>query len=416
MTLAELAGLLRERSGIDVETIGEGLIQQAATRRMAATHTDAAAYGRLIAASAAEFQEFINLVTIPETWFFRDREAFAALTRHAQGLKRGDGPIRILSLPCSSGEEAYSIVMAMFDAGFGRDAFIVEGLDISSRKIAEAQKAVYGKNAFRGGDLAFRERWFETVAKGWRPLAPVLAQARFRIGNLFETAPAAPYDVIFCRNLLIYFDRETQGRALERLRRLLAPDGMLLMGPAESSLPTLYGFASVRLPMAFAFVKQEAVAPTGKPPPAKPARPTTRKPPPTLAAKPAPPPGPRAPMALAPSAAQPDAPQPDAKDRSFAAIERSANAGRLEETKAAARDHIDRFGPSPEVFYLLGLAHDAGHAEQAAIEHYRKALYLAPDHRETLAHLSLLLARRGETGAAKVLSDRLGRLEGGRSR
>lgn len=409
MIVADVARLMHQRIGLDTQTVGAPLLERAVKQRMAARKLDdPGAYWSELTRSQPEFQELVNLITIPETWFFRDREAFGAMTRQAQSRRWPDAPIRILSLPCSSGEEAYSIVMAMFDAGFGRAEFTVDGVDISSRKIPEAVRGLYGRNSFRGADIGFRERHFEAVDGGWRPKPGVLAQARFRVGNLFDPGGVGgltgPYDVIFCRNLLIYFDRETQAVALERLSQIMTPEGLLLVGPAESSLPTLHGFASARIPMAFAFLKQDA-----QPAPAPRLRasaPVPRRAAPTAAKSPAA-------KAITTPAARPPvaAPTPqELETQSFAAIETSANAGRLDETKAAARRHMDKFGPSPDVFYLLGLAYDADRAPQAAIEHYRKALYLAPEHRETLAHLSLLLAKQGDAAGAKVLSERLGRL------
>lgn len=98
---------------------------------------------------------------------------------------------------------------------------------------------------------------------------------------------------------------------------------------------------------------------------------------------------------------------------SLDAIASAANLGRLAEAKSAARSHIAKFGASSEAFYLLGLAHDADNALAAAVENYRKALYLAPDHRETLAHLVLALQRQGDLAGARILNERLGRIEKG---
>lgn len=417
MMLAEVEKLLHKVIGLHVETIGPSVVPYAVKQRMAARGVaDAADYWQLVSGSRDELQELINAVIIPETWFFRDREAFGAMTRHARTHVSPARPLRLLSLPCSTGEEPYSMAMAMLDAGFAASEFAIDGIDVSTRNVADATRAIYGRNSFRGADIAFRERHFEAVDGGYRPVPAVVKQVRFLVGNLFDLGIAGEpeiYDVVFCRNLLIYFDREQQHRALHRLRRLLAPDGILLVGPAEASLPTLCGFTSARMPMAFAFHKHEPspsaalkteqrTAPSGKRAPVRPAPSrlassigSARIPPTVLA------------------------PAPDAVRRvpeetaqiSLAAIETAANAGRYEEAKTAANRHIATFGPSFGAFYLLALAHDAGHAEQEAIENYRKALYLAPGHRETLAHLALLLERKGDTAEAKVLTARLRRLE-----
>jgi chemotaxis protein methyltransferase WspC len=318
------------------------------------------------------------------------------------------------------------MAMAMFDAGFAASDFTIEGVDVSTRNVAEATRAIYGRNSFRGAEISFRGRYFDAVDGGYRPIPAVLKQVGFKTGNLFDpavTSGAETYDVVFCRNLLIYFDRELQQRALERLRQVLLPNGLLLVGPAESSLPTLYGFASVRTPLAFAFVKQgtqSQAAPLGGFVALPSAGPRKARLPeasmgPTRKASPAGSrsPAPARPTPVAKPSAEPASlsPPEDPAQRSLDAIERAANAGHLEEAKQAARRHIETFGPSPGVFYLLGLAHDASRAVPEAIENYRKALYLAPDHRETLVHLSLLLQRQGDIAGAKALNSRLGRIQ-----
>lgn len=435
MILADVEKLLREAIGLHAETVGGSVVQYALKQRMAACRiAEPSAYWQLLTNSQRELQELINAVIIPETWFFRDREAFAVAAQQARAHRRPGLPVRMLSLPCSTGEEPYSMAMAMFDAGFAPSDFTIEGLDVSTRNIADATRAVYGRNSFRGADLAFRARYFDPVEGGYRPKAAVLKQVRFEAGNLFDPAATSgpeSYDVVFCRNLLIYFDRELQQRALDRIWQILAPGGLLLVGPAESSLPTLHGFASARMPMAFAFHKkavrtQEAVQAEGPGKPARQLRKAPRPPSPpaksaqvasgqagtgwarsVVARSPAP-----AAMGKPPVAATAPAPsRTDPAQESLVSIERAANSGRIEEAKQAAHRHIQTFGPSAGVFYLLGLAHDAGDAVREAIENYRKALYLAPDHRETLAHLALLLERQGDTAGAKVLNSRLGRIE-----
>ena len=414
---ADVGKLLHDVIGLDVETIAPSVVPYAVKQRMAACGVpDVAAYWNLVTGSREELQELINAVIVPETWFFRDREAFGAMTRHARTHALPGRPVRLLSLPCSTGEEPYSMAMAMLDAGFVASEFAIDGIDVSTRNVAEATRAIYGRNSFRGADIRFRDHYFEAVDGGYRPVPAVMNQVRFMVGNLFNlgiAGEAEAYDVIFCRNLLIYFDRELQHRALHRLHRMLAPNGILLVGPAEASLPALCGFASARAPRAFAFHKREpslpdtpgagkTTAPSRKHAPARlvPSRMKSRREPARIPS----------PVAELP----PDTIRrvlDDPEQISLAAIETCANAGRYEEAKKAAHRHIATFGPCSGAFYLLALAHDADHAEAEAIENYRKALYLAPRHRESLAHLALLLERKGETAEARVLTARLRRLE-----
>lgn len=416
MNQAAIETLIGRAIGLDISTVGASVIHYALRQRMTARRTtELADYWALVTSSREELQELINAVVVPETWFFRDRAAFAAMTGHVRANRRAGQPIAILSLPCSTGEEPYSIVMAMLDAGFAPADFRVDAIDVSTRNLVEAERAIYGRNSFRGADLAFRDRYFEPVDGGFRPGGAVRERVRFQLGNIFDpasTSSGAPYDAIFCRNLLIYFDREMQERALDRLRQALAPAGLLLVGPAESSLPSLFGFVSNRQSMAFAFLKRPQTIPAENTEPLKKprARPTPAPRAPAVRTA-----APRKPATAAPrpaaivSSAAAAAPSAGAES-SLSAIERAANAGRLAEAKQAAAIHLNAFGPSAPLFYLLGLAHDAGEEIAEAARNYRKALYLAPDHRETLAHLALLLQRQGDVAGAKALRGRLGRI------
>lgn len=407
--------LLKETIGLSMETVGASVIRHALKRRMTAcAMADLHAYWAFVTGNPAEQQELVDAVIVPETWFFRDREAFGAMVQHISQRRVGFRPLKLLSLPCSTGEEPYSIAMALLDAGLPDGSFQIDAIDVSSRNLVHAERAVYGKNSFRGADIAFRDRYFEVCDGGFRPHDIVRRQVRFRLGNVLTTATQPgqeTYDVAFCRNLLIYFDRETQGAALTRLRQMLADDGLLLVGPAESGLPPLLGFASVRFPRAFAFVKAQAArVKPAEPPAARKPRPNPAKAAPLVQAKTAAPLSTPRPFAQKTPPTQPSAPAPDRAAASLAGIERAADAGHLGEVSAAAERHIAEFGPSPDAFYWLGLAHDAADAAEEAMRNYRKALYLAPDHQRALAQLRLLQQRLGDHSGAKALADRLDRL------
>ncbi|ESY90192.1 CheR family methyltransferase [Mesorhizobium sp. LNHC209A00] len=399
--------LLKETIGLDTASVGPTVVRQSVRERMTACGiTNPETYWRLLTGSPQELQELINAVVVPETWFFRDREAFTALAQHARMHKRASQPIKILSLPCSTGEEPYSVAMAMFDAGFGAQEFKIDAVDISTRNLAIAERAVYGRNSFRGSYLEFKDRYFEPAEGGHQVNPAVLKQVRFRAGNLFDSRAsfgAEVYDVLLCRNLLIYFDRELQDRALVSLKALLASDGLLLVGPAESALPRLHGFTSAEWPMAFAFLKSGTVQVVAQTVPVSNSTlpPSVPKP---LKSKIVPPVGRQGHL-------QTTAQMLDQITESLATIERIANAGRVKEAQEVALSHLKQFGPSAEIFYLLGLAQDAAGAAPEAVQNYRKALYLAPNHREALAHLALLLRKQGDHHGAEALTGRLGRIQ-----
>src|SRR5262245_6554834 len=168
-------------------------------------------YKRLIESSAEEWNELMESVVVTETWFFRDRGPFAALVRVARdpaaaGLTGHPArTLRLLSVPCSSGEEPYSLVMALVDGGIPTNRFSVDAADISPRALARARQGLYGKNSFRGKDLAYRKRHFQATSEGFVLSPAIRNRVHFYEANLFShdfLGGKARYDIIFCRNLL----------------------------------------------------------------------------------------------------------------------------------------------------------------------------------------------------------------------
>lgn len=194
-------------------------------------------------------------MVVPETWFFRGVEAFDALARAFAPLRAdGSRTLRLLSLPCSTGEEPYTLAMALLDAGWTPERLRIDAYDISERALAKATHAVYGANSFRGRELAYRDRHFRALGHGrWQLSAQVRQCVRLHRANVLDLdfLPAqATYDAVFCRNLLIYFDPDTQVRTVGVLARALAEDGLLFVGAAETGLLLSLGYASAQMPMA----------------------------------------------------------------------------------------------------------------------------------------------------------------------
>ncbi len=409
MVYARIAALLKERMGLDAESIGVASVERAVRERLTARRLkDVQVYWTQLSASEEELQELIEAIVIPETWFFRDPEAFAALVRVALQewlAKHAEGTLRVLSLPCSTGEEPFSMAMALLDGGLAPSRFHIDAIDISTRAIAWAEQGTYGKNSFRAKDLGFRDRYFEPVDRGHRLSDGVRRQVHFRHGNLLSAGwlhGAHGYDVIFCRNVLIYFDRATQRRAIEVLGRLLIPSGLLFVGPSETGLLLDHGFVSTGIPLAFAFRPPGNPAP-GLRPRQRPAAAATT---PTLfLAKPS------KPVAVAkpqPRSA-PTGKTTVATEHWIDQARRLANQGDLVEALKCCEQNLRGQPASAETFHLMGLLHDAVGRVREAAEHYRKALYLDPQHRDALLHLAVALQKEGDERGAQRLFERMNR-------
>jgi chemotaxis protein methyltransferase WspC len=413
MTLpnADFASLLRRTMGLDAMSIGLSAIESAVKSRMKSCELkDSEKYWGLLQNSEAEVQELIEAVIVPETWFFREREAFSALISVMKGTwlpANPGGKLRLLSLPCSTGEEPYSITMAMLEAGLPEGLFQVDAVDISTRSLARAQRGIYGKNSFRGQNIAFRDRFFEPTEQGFRIIESVRQEVRFLHGNMLDPQfmpEKAVYDYIFCRNVLIYFDQDAQDSAVRMLDRLLKPGGMLFVGPSESGLLMSHGFASAQFPLAFAFHRKPvAQKKSGKAAvdslPMSPHKTRSAIRPTVPLVRPVHQPQ----LKVAPQAKV--APQ-DSLDE----ISQLADQGRLQEAMRRCEDAL-RVGPSARVFYLMGLIHDANGNLTEAEQYYRKALYLEPGHHEAIIHLAFLKEQQGDLAGARQLHQRAKRVD-----
>jgi chemotaxis protein methyltransferase WspC len=412
MGIADFENLLKASMGLNVASIGSSAVERAVQERLAACNlVDPRDYWKRVRESAAELQELIEAVVVPETWFFRGRESLAALARLAreEWLRKPDGVLSLLSLPCSTGEEPYSMAMALLDVSIPADRFRIDAVDISTRVLTQAGRAVYGRNSFRGHELEFRGRHFEATADGYRLSETVRRQVCFQQGNLFAAGllPGVErYDVIFCRNVLIYFDRATQDRAIAVLKRLLKPNGVLFVAPAETGLPSSHDFVSTNLPLAFAFRGSDGVRPVPRRVPAPFKRPAGRSP----LATPVPAPRPAHAASRGPAAAS----RPDLvteKSADIGEAMRLADQGHFVEAATCCAEHLRQHGPSAAAFHLMGLVRDATGNQPEAAGYYRKALYLEPNHYGTQIHLALLMEKQGDTAGAQVLRDRARRLE-----
>lgn len=410
MASIEFMNLLRETIGLDTASVGFPAIERSLQSRMTACKLgNEQEYLEYLRADKRELQELVETVVVPETWFFRDREAFTATTRMVRDEwmpAHPEGVLRLLSLPCSTGEEPYSAAIALLDAGLPAQRFKIDAIDISSRALRHAQRAVYGKNSFRGNDNGFRDRHFEALAQGYRPSEEVRRQVHFQHGNIFDTdflSKTALYDVIYCRNLLIYFDSATQKHAIQILGGMLATKGALFLGPSETSLAPRDNFVSMKVPMAFGFRKVVNAGCAPKPEKVTPFSKSSRNKHITTQSKM---------FGVHRASVVVHRPLPPApKISSLEEAQRLADKGMLVQAAKYCENHIRSEGSSPQAYYLLGLILDATDKRSRAVDAYRKAIYLDPNHYEALIHLALLLESQDDAAGAKALNVRAQRLQ-----
>ena len=413
----EIEALLQRGIGLDALSIGPSMIALAVRTRMKKRGVKTIAdYSALVAASETEFQGLVEEIVVPETWFFRDVEAFNVLGAWAMNEwlpAHPYGTLRVISMPCSTGEEPYSIAMALLDAGFASERFCVEAVDISVAALDKARNAVYSRNSFRSQRNEFRDAYFKKSGTGWRLDEQICRQVQFRQTNVLDESFAhkgSEMDVVFCRNLMIYFDAASRSRLMAKITGTLSPEGLLFLGHAEGGIAREFGFEPLPKSMVFAFRKSkgkqaDAPAPPRRTSLSKPAVRTELKP--VILPLKAPIPSPRA---KAKPAAAP-VPAPASADVLLTQAEKWADAGQFDAARAECETCLRVHGPSSRTYYLLGLIEDAANQATQAEVFYRKTLYMEPDHYEALFHLSLLANKTGDLKTARQLEQRARRAQ-----
>jgi chemotaxis protein methyltransferase CheR len=198
-------------------------------------------YVRFLELEPAEWEHCTNALTTNVTAFFREEHHFTVLAQHARESAGGASPFRVWSAGCSTGEEPYSIAMCLADA-LPQGSFQVLATDIDTQVIASARAGVYPLQSVLRLPEARQKRFFlrgtgrfEGQARVRREIA---AHVEFMRLNLMERdwPVEGALDAVFCRNVMIYFDKPTQHRLIARFARLLKPKGLFFAGHAESLL------------------------------------------------------------------------------------------------------------------------------------------------------------------------------------
>ena len=241
-----LCEFLYRHTGIIFTEAKRYYVERRVLDRMAATGatTFAAYFAQLRANFSEEIEHFINALTVNETYFYREDHQLQCLTtdllKERLASRRRDGPIRIWSHPCSTGEEPYSIAIWLLENWPQVDSYEIEiiGSDIDTRVLEEAQQGRYGRRALMRLTPELIAKYFvQEDDEHWRILEDLRNSVGFTRANLVDPTGTRQYgrfDVIFCRNVLIYFDDAARRTAAENLFDNLAPGGFLCLGHTES--------------------------------------------------------------------------------------------------------------------------------------------------------------------------------------
>lgn len=248
-TFAWVADVVRRRSAIQLEAGKEYLVEsRLLPLARAAGLPDVDAFVRSVRGAPpltqpAAVEQVVEALTTNETSWFRDAQPFQALANHvvpelleARG-PFGAGPLRIWSAACSSGQEPYSIAMALADLVPPTSLRIV-ATDLSQQMVDRARGGRYSQlEVNRGLPAPMLVKHFQRVGADWEVAAPLRQAITFAKHNLLEAPPlGGPFDIVFLRNVLIYFDLATKRDVLRRVQQVVRPGGYLLLGAAETTI------------------------------------------------------------------------------------------------------------------------------------------------------------------------------------
>jgi chemotaxis protein methyltransferase CheR len=241
-----LCEFVYRRTGMVFTEAKRYYVQRRINDRMQATGSTSFAsyFARLRIDMDSEIEQFINAFTINETYFYREEHQLQCLTsdllRERLRVRPRGTPIRIWSIPCSTGEEPYSIAIWLLENWPEVDTHDVDivGSDIDTQALEAARAGIFGKRALMHLPPQVIERYLEPLdGERWRVLQDLRDSVSFSAVNLVEMAETRAngrFDVIFCRNVLIYFDDTSRRVAAENLYENLAPGGFICLGHTES--------------------------------------------------------------------------------------------------------------------------------------------------------------------------------------
>ncbi len=399
----EIELLLQKTIGLKVTSLGKLNLDRSVKKRMnALSIKDGKEYLKKLNSSILELRELIEEVIIPETWFFRDRVPFKVVHQFLitkwLPQKKKNNLFRVLSVPCSTGEEPYSMAMTLLDSGLPADKFSIHGVDISSRSITRAQEGVYTKHSFRGSDLNYQEKFFKNEKNLFSLNKDVRDMVNFHTGNILNSTfmeGLGIFDVIFFRNVLIYFNERARNQAIATLYKILADDGILFVGHAEANLFNNSPFTPAPYSQAFALYKKTKQIPGSEPEIER--IPSQQFPP----------------KSITPTAQRTYLSQKKTKinEPDLNAARKLADKGELQKATKICEAYLDQHGPSANAYFLLGIIYDASDNIIQAEKQFRKTLYMDPYHEEALFFLFHFAEQTGDTREAKNLKQRIARLK-----
>ncbi len=388
--------------GLNTDSVGIISVANAITKHLKPDEIKYSEFSKLMRDNS-RLQDLLNELTVAETWFFRDTECFNFLRSELSSNKHkysADNKLRILSVPCSTGEEPYSITILLNELGFKSTDYEIIASDINPNSLNKAKSAVFGKSSFRNDYCDFKSKYFDLVNENCYELNyKIKSIPTFKKGNLVKSnflQNEPKFDYIFCKNLLIYLHEEARKQVLENITRLIKLDGILFTGLSETTYFTRNNFDYIKHDMAFACKQITSLKQTE----------------PSLLANH---------QELIKQIHHPNSEQKSIKThRKIATIHTQekndknlhqklyelADKGLYSEAEKMCLDLLSKDTSDYSALYIMGLIKNVSGKSSEAKDFFNKVLYLKPDHYESLVHTSLIYESTGEHELANIYRTR----------
>lgn len=344
-------------------------------------------------------KELIQAAAFPETWFFRGKETFETLKIEAIRALAKKDKLKILSAPCSTGEEPYSIVASLVGAGVNPEKFEIDAVDVDSASLEIARNGAYSENSFREGQPP---NFFDRKEQKYYVPGNYIEKVNFFSANVLKPdfLLGKRYEIVFCRNLLIYLTTQARKALLANLERLLSPNGVLFVGHSEASFFIANGYRLTNDRAAFALkipAEPEPAAPEGSETPPIFERIADAEFDPDL-------------VAAVPdkyfAEEAPDTKVEKKTEKALAKAKNLANKGKYDEAEKSLEK---AFGGDwdEEAYLLLGLINSAKNEKDEALEQFQKVLYLNPKNETALFQAAMIYDARGDKEKTALYKKRL---------
>ncbi len=373
----------RAKLGIDIKSLGTLMVEQALAARIRKTQLSEDVYLRVLETNDIEQENFCQLLLVSESWFEREQQPIECALK---ALQNNFSQIGVLSVPCARGEEAITTLAVAMRLGIMPSQVSIEGYDASETAVAQAKLFLYGEYSFRGTSEWFRNSFFSKTGEGYHLNPELRSSFHFSTANLldpFWKPLRSQFELILCRNLLIYLRPRVRHQLLTKLSTLLHPKGLIVTTYSEASLLLEVGFQKERISTAIfsPIPKQELLAPlklakTTKIGPSK--RNVVRTPTQSTVTR-------SASELASPNASRKfESRSPDITDD----IRFLADTGRLDEAFSLGLELLEARPNDAQSHFLLGvIASSCGQIEQAR-SWIERALLLDPQHEDAKIYLS----------------------------